>query len=75
MYEYECSKCRHRFTSPVEIKAGHRCTKCGIVWGQVKDEHGNVMSSSPAARIGGGVGVVALIIGVIVAIVRKSQSA
>lgn len=74
-WEYECQKCHHKFTSSVEIKAGHRCTKCGVVWGQVKDEHGRVTSSSPAARIGGGVGAIVMVIGVIVAIVRKVQAA
>lgn len=74
-WQYECQKCHHTFTSSVEIKAGHRCVKCGVVWGQVKDEHGRVTSSSPAARIGGGVGAIVMVIGVIVAIVRKVQSA
>ena len=69
--EYECSKCKHRFTSPVEIKAGHKCAKCGVIWGQVQDQNGNVTSSSPGARIGGGVGIVVVVIGIIAAIVRK----
>ncbi len=75
MMEYECSKCRHRFTSAVEIQAGHKCAKCGVVWGQVKDENGRVMSTSPAAKIGGGVGLVVVVIGIIAAIVKKVNAA
>lgn len=75
MYEYECSKCKHRVTSSTEIKAGHRCASCGVVWGQVQDENGRVTSSTPAARIGGGVGIVVTIIGIIAAIVKKSKAA
>ena len=75
MMEYECSKCRHRFTSAVEIQAGHKCAKCGVVWGQVKDENGRVMSTSPAAKIGGGVGLVVVVIGIIAAIVKKANAA
>lgn len=75
MWEYECSKCHHRFTSPTEIKAGHRCVKCGVVWGQVQDQNGRVMSSSPAARAGSAVGLIVVVAGIIAAIVRKVQSA
>lgn len=74
-WEYECSKCHHRFTSSVEIKAGHKCVKCGVVWGQVRDENGRVTSSSPAARAGGAVGLIVVVVGIIAAIVRKSQAA
>ena len=72
--QYECTKCHYKFTSPTEIKAGHRCTNCGVVWGEIKDENGRTLSSSPAARIGGGVGILVFVISVIVAIVRKVQS-
>jgi len=75
MYEYECSKCKHRVTSATEIKAGHKCASCGVIWGQVQDENGRVTSSTPAGRIGGGVGIVVTIIGIIAAIVKKSKSA
>ena len=75
VWEYQCGKCRHKFTSAVEIQAGHKCTKCGVVWGQVKDENGRVMSSSPAAKIGGGVGIVVVVIGIIAAIARKVNAA
>jgi hypothetical protein len=75
MHQYQCMKCRHIVTSPVELQAGHRCTHCGTVWGQVQDQSGRVVSSSPVAAVGGGVGVVVVIIGIIAAIVRKSQSA
>ncbi len=75
MMEYECQKCRHRFTSAVEIQAGHKCAKCGVIWGQVKDQNGRVMSTSPAAKIGGGVGLVVIVIGIIAAIVKKANAA
>ena len=75
MWEYECSKCRHRFTSATEIQAGHRCAKCGVVWGQVQDQNGNVTSRTPASVIGTGIGVVVVVIGIISAIARKSQAA
>ena len=74
VWQYECTKCHFKFTSPTEVKAGHRCTKCGIVWGEIHDENGRTISSSPAAKIGGGVGIIALVISIIVAIVRKVQS-
>jgi hypothetical protein len=74
MWEFECLNCHHKFTSPVEIKAGHKCVKCGVVWGQVQDQNGRVMSSSPAARVGGAVGGIGLIVAIIIGIVKKMQS-
>ena len=75
MWEYECSKCRHRFTNTGAMLAGHKCPKCGVIWGQVKDQNGRVTSSSPAAKIGGGVGLVVVVIGIIAAIVKKANAA
>ncbi len=73
--QYECTKCHYKFTSTTEVKAGHRCTNCGIIWGEIQDQSGRTISSSPAAKIGGGFGFLAVVIGIIVAIVRKVQSA
>jgi hypothetical protein len=75
MYQYECMKCRHRITSAVEMQAGAKCPSCGVIWGHVQDEHGRITSSSPAAKIGGGVGLVVVVIGIIAAIVRKVNAA
>jgi hypothetical protein len=72
---YQCSKCKYQFTSAVEIKAGHKCAQCGTIWGEVRDENGRVTSTSPAAKVGGAVGLIVTVIGIIAAIVRKSRSA
>ena len=72
---YLCSKCKQQNLINGTPVAGHRCTHCGVVWNEVVDENGRVTSSSPAARVGGAVSGIALVIGIIVAIVRKSQSA
>lgn len=74
VWEYTCTNCRHKFESATEVKAGHRCAKCGVVWGEIQDQSGRTISSSPAAKVGSGIGGLALIIGIIVAIVRKAQS-
>lgn len=75
LIEYQCSKCKHKITSATEIKAGHKCSNCGVVWGQVQDENGRITSSSPGARAGGAVSLIIVVVGVIAAIVRKVQSA
>lgn len=71
---YTCQNCQHRVTSPVELKAGYRCVKCGVVWDQVTDEGGGVLSISPAA-LGGRIfcGFI-MVIGTIVGLIRRMQS-
>ncbi len=73
-YEYVCGKCKKVNHITGTVQAGHRCTHCGVVWQKVLDEKGKVVSSSPAAAVGGAFGGVALIIGIVVAIVRKTQA-
>lgn len=72
--QYVCGKCKKVNNVTGTVQAGHRCTHCGVVWDQVLDEKGKVISSSPAAAVGGAFGGVALIIGIVVAIVRKTQA-
>ncbi|MFO1041900.1 MAG: hypothetical protein U0941_08955 [Planctomycetaceae bacterium] len=71
---YVCGKCKKVNTVTGTLQAGHRCTHCGVVWDKVLDQNGKVVSSTPAAAVGGAFGGVALIIGIVVAIVRKAQS-
>lgn len=71
---YVCGKCKQINKVTGTLQAGHRCTHCGVVWDKVLDENGKVVSSSPAAAVGGAFGGVALIIGIVVAIVRKTQA-
>lgn len=72
--QYVCGKCKKVNIITGTVQAGHRCTHCGVVWDKVLDEKGKVISSSPAAAVGGAFGGVALIIGIVVAIVRKTQA-
>ena len=73
-YQYVCSKCKEVNKLDGPVQAGHRCTHCKVVWNQVLDEKGKVVSSTPAAAVGGAFGGVALIIGIVVAIVRRAQA-
>lgn len=48
MWEYQCSKCRHKFTTTVQMTPGQSCPKCGTKWQYINGQGAPPVRERPA---------------------------
>lgn len=50
MWEYQCSKCRHKFTTTVQMTPGQSCPKCGTKWHYINGQGAANSQGAPLVK-------------------------